>query len=41
MEHLNLLWQASGLYHLQPNQAVMILIGLLLLFLAIRKQFEP
>jgi len=41
MEHLNLLWQASGLYHLQPNQAVMILISLLLLFLAIRKQFEP
>lgn len=41
MEHLNLLWQSSGLYHLQPNQAVMILIGLLLLFLAIRKQFEP
>ncbi|MFX4227551.1 MAG: sodium ion-translocating decarboxylase subunit beta [Porticoccaceae bacterium] len=41
MEHLNLLWQSSGLYNLQSGQVVMILIGLGLLFLAIRKKFEP
>ena len=41
MEHVNLLWQSSGLYNLQPNQLIMILVGLGLLFLAIRKKFEP
>lgn len=41
MEYLNLLWQSSGLYNLQSGQMVMILIGLGLLFLAIRKKFEP
>lgn len=41
MDQLNVLWQSSGLYHLELGQAVMILIGLSLLFLAIRKQFEP
>lgn len=41
MEQLNLLWQTSGIYQMQTGQAVMILIGLLLLYLAIRKQFEP
>lgn len=33
--------QASGLYQLGPGQAVMILIGLLLLYLAIARRFEP
>ncbi|SMF07884.1 oxaloacetate decarboxylase, beta subunit [Alteromonadaceae bacterium Bs31] len=35
------LWQASGLYQMHVGQFVMILICLLLLFLAIRKGFEP
>ncbi|WP_017429768.1 sodium ion-translocating decarboxylase subunit beta [Vreelandella jeotgali] len=35
------LWEGSGLYNLAPGQLVMILVGLLLLYLAIRKQFEP
>ncbi|MBU2711427.1 sodium ion-translocating decarboxylase subunit beta [Zooshikella harenae] len=41
MEKLYALWQGSGLYNLSIGQFVMILIGLLLLFLAIRKNFEP
>lgn len=35
------LWDSTGLAHFQVGQVVMIGIGLLLLFLAIRKQFEP
>lgn len=35
------LWLASGLAQIQMNQAIMILVGLVLLFLAIRKKFEP
>jgi len=35
------LWQASGLYQLQSGQFIMMLICLMLLFLAIRKGFEP
>ena len=35
------LWQESGLYHMTPGSLLMILVGLLLLFLAIRKGFEP
>jgi oxaloacetate decarboxylase beta subunit len=41
MEKLLDLWFASGLYNISPGQFVMILVGLLLLFLAIRKNFEP
>ncbi|MBY4675679.1 sodium ion-translocating decarboxylase subunit beta [Marinobacterium arenosum] len=41
MEKLLELWQASGIYNMAPGQLVMILVGLLLLFLAIRKNFEP
>ena len=41
MESLLNLWHASGLYNVTPGQIVMILVGLLLLFLAIRKNFEP
>ncbi|WP_432471945.1 sodium ion-translocating decarboxylase subunit beta [Amphritea sp. HPY] len=41
MENLLNLWHASGIYNLTPGQVVMILVGLLLLFLAIRKNFEP
>ena len=41
MENLNNLWLSSGLAQLQGGQLFMMLIGLGLLFLAIRKGFEP
>lgn len=41
MELLNQLWQASGIYQITLGQFVMIGIGLLLLYLAIAKKFEP
>ncbi|MFT6045048.1 MAG: sodium ion-translocating decarboxylase beta subunit, partial [Arenicella sp.] len=41
MENLNSLWLSSGLAQLQAGQAFMLLIGLGLLFLAIKKGFEP
>ncbi len=41
MELVNQLWQASGLYQITAGQVVMILVGLLLLYLAIAKKFEP
>lgn len=41
MDKLLELWQASGIYNMQFGQLVMIFVGLGLLFLAIRKNFEP
>ncbi|AHI29641.1 sodium ion-translocating decarboxylase subunit beta [Marinobacter similis] len=41
MEKIMTLWTGSGLFNIEPGQVVMIAIGLLLLFLAIRKGFEP
>jgi sodium ion-translocating decarboxylase beta subunit len=41
MEKLLGLWQDSGLSQMVPGQGIMILIGLVLLFLAIKKGFEP
>ena len=41
MENLLLLWSSSGLAHFSAGQGLMILIGLLLLYLAIVKRFEP
>ena len=41
MEQLNTLWLSTGLYQLSVGQFVMILVGLVLLFPAIRKNFEP
>lgn len=41
MENLLGLWFESGIYHMAIGQASMIAICLLLLFLAIRKGFEP
>lgn len=35
------LWQGSGIYNIQLDQFAMIVICLMLLFLAIRKGFEP
>jgi carboxybiotin decarboxylase len=41
MDKLLTLWEGSGLYNLAPGQAVMIVVGLVLLYLAIHKKFEP
>ncbi len=41
MDNLIRLWEGSGLYNLSLGQAFMIVIGLVLLFLAIKKKFEP
>jgi carboxybiotin decarboxylase len=41
MENLLGLWQDSGLSQMVLGQGVMILVGLILLYLAIRKGFEP
>ncbi len=41
MDSLIGLWQDSGLYHLAGGQLVMIAVGVLLLYLAINKNFEP
>ncbi|ELY21954.1 sodium ion-translocating decarboxylase subunit beta [Vreelandella titanicae] len=41
MDKLVTLWEGSGLYNLELGQAVMIMVGLLLLYLAIYKKFEP
>jgi sodium ion-translocating decarboxylase beta subunit len=35
------LWQSTGLYNFTFGQAVMIVVGLVLIWLAIHKQFEP
>jgi len=41
MENMTSLWASSGLAQIQLGQSVMMAVGLLLLFLAIRKGFEP
>jgi oxaloacetate decarboxylase beta subunit len=41
MEQLNLLWMGSGLYQMTPGQGLMMLVGILLIYLAIVKKFEP
>ncbi|BCX82025.1 carboxybiotin decarboxylase [Methylomarinovum caldicuralii] len=41
MGNLQLLWQSTGLANFSGGQALMIGVGLLLLYLAIRKGFEP
>ncbi|MCG8314182.1 MAG: sodium ion-translocating decarboxylase subunit beta, partial [Pseudomonadales bacterium] len=41
MEKLVNLWHSTGLYHIEFGQLVMILVGLGLLWLAIKKGFEP
>ncbi|HBX54807.1 sodium ion-translocating decarboxylase subunit beta [Pseudomonas sp. UBA2684] len=41
MEKLLKLWQSTGLYHIEPGQALMMVICLGLIYLAIRKGFEP
>ncbi|WAR43047.1 sodium ion-translocating decarboxylase subunit beta [Methylomonas rapida] len=41
MENLRLLWESTGLYNISGPQIIMMSVGFLLLFLAIRKGFEP
>ncbi len=41
MEKLLNLWMASGIYNITFGQLTMMVIGLVLLYLAIRKNFEP
>ncbi|MEY3106297.1 MAG: hypothetical protein RIT35_463 [Pseudomonadota bacterium] len=41
MENLLSLWQSTGLYNFTGGQVFMMLVGFLLLFLAIKKGFEP
>jgi sodium ion-translocating decarboxylase beta subunit len=41
MENLISLWQSTGIYNFTASQAFMMLVGFLLLFLAIKKGFEP
>ena len=40
-ENLILLWHNTGLYNFSSGQCIMMLVGFLLLFLAIKKGFEP
>ncbi|SFV87716.1 Oxaloacetate decarboxylase beta chain [hydrothermal vent metagenome] len=41
MEHLNILWANTGLQQMVWGQGLMLLVGMLLLYLAIVKKFEP
>jgi len=41
MDKLLQIWHSSGLYQVQPGQVVMMAVGLLLLYLAIKRNFEP
>ncbi|KPQ24543.1 MAG: oxaloacetate decarboxylase, beta subunit [Halomonas sp. HL-48] len=41
MDKLVTLWEGSGLYNLELGQVVMVAVGVLLLYLAIYKKFEP
>lgn len=41
MDKLLKLWQSTGLYHLEPGQVLMMVVCLGLIYLAIRKGFEP
>ena len=41
MDLLSQIWEGSGLNQLTWGQAIMIGVGLVLLYLAIARQFEP
>lgn len=41
MENLIALWQGTGIYNITAGQTFMMLVGFLLLYLAIKKDFEP
>ncbi len=40
MDKLLTIWHSSGLYQVQPGQVIMMAVGLLLLYLAIKRNFE-
>jgi len=41
MENLRLLWESTGLYNFTGPQTIMMAVGFVLLYLAIKKGFEP
>jgi sodium ion-translocating decarboxylase beta subunit len=41
MDKLLPIWHSSGVYQVQPGQMIMMAVGLLLLYLAIKRNFEP
>lgn len=41
MDGLIQLWQSTGISNFQPGQVVMMAVGFMLLYLAIKKEFEP
>lgn len=41
MDNLIALWESTGIYNFTAPQVIMMLVGFLLLFLAIKKGFEP
>ncbi len=41
MENLTRLWQSTGLYNFELPQIIMMLVGFLLLYLAIKKILNP
>ena len=41
MDKLLQIWYSSGVYQVQPGQVIMMAVGLLLLYLAIKRNFEP
>ena len=41
MDQLSLLWVNTGLYQMSWGQGLMLLVGILLIYLAIVKKFEP
>jgi len=41
MENIQLLWESTGIYNFTGPQIIMMLVGFLLLYLAIKKGFEP
>ncbi|WP_446811077.1 sodium ion-translocating decarboxylase subunit beta [Methylomonas sp. 2BW1-5-20] len=41
MENLRLLWESTGIYNVTGPQITMMAVGFLLLYLAIKKGFEP
>ena len=41
MDKLLQIWHSSGVYQVQPGQMIMMAVGLLLLYLAIKRNFEP
>jgi sodium ion-translocating decarboxylase beta subunit len=41
MDKLLQIWYGSGVYQVQPGQVIMMAVGLLLLYLAIKRNFEP